>query len=70
MAVRYAEAMEAKAFGTGPGPAPALRMQHQLYDKLVYSKVRDALGGRVRHGMSGGSAMERRLGAVLLRRRA
>jgi long-chain acyl-CoA synthetase len=62
VAVRHAEAMEAKAFGTGPGPGASLRMQHQLYDKLVYSKVRDALGGRVRHGISGGSAMERRLG--------
>ncbi|MDF9816544.1 long-chain fatty acid--CoA ligase [Streptomyces sp. SPB162] len=62
IAVRYAEAMEAKAFGTGHGPSAALRMQHQIYDKLVYSKVRDALGGRVRHAISGGSAMERRLG--------
>ncbi|KPC96177.1 long-chain fatty acid--CoA ligase, partial [Streptomyces sp. NRRL F-6602] len=40
VAVRYAEAMEARAFGTGPGPAAGLRMQHQLYDKLVYSRVR------------------------------
>lgn len=62
VAVRYAEAAEAKAFGTGPGPSAGLRMQHQLYDKLVYSKVRAALGGRVRHGISGGSAMERQLG--------
>ncbi|WP_329137992.1 AMP-dependent synthetase/ligase [Streptomyces sp. NBC_01476] len=62
VAVRHAEAMEARAFGTGPGPSASLRMQHQFYDKLVYSKVRDALGGRVRHGISGGSAMERRLG--------
>jgi long-chain acyl-CoA synthetase len=37
-------------------------MQHQLFDKLVYSKVRAAMGGRVRHAMSGGSAMDRRLG--------
>ncbi len=62
VAVRHAEAMEAKAFGTGPGPSAALRMQHQLFDKLVYSKVRAALGGKVRHGISGGSAMERELG--------
>ncbi|OAH15379.1 AMP-dependent synthetase/ligase [Streptomyces jeddahensis] len=62
VAVRYADAVEAKAFGTGPGPSAALRMQHQLFDKLVYSKVRDAMGGRVRHAMSGGSAMDRRLG--------
>ncbi|GGV35551.1 long-chain acyl-CoA synthetase [Streptomyces longisporoflavus] len=61
-AVRYADAMEARAFGTGPGPSAALRMQHSLFDKLVYSKVRDAMGGRVRHAMSGGSGMDRRLG--------
>ncbi|WP_431041427.1 AMP-dependent synthetase/ligase [Streptomyces sp. P1-3] len=62
VAVRYAEAQEAKAFGTGPGPSAALRVQHQLFDKLVYSKVREAMGGRVRHAFSGGSAMDRRLG--------
>ncbi|MFJ2743457.1 AMP-dependent synthetase/ligase [Streptomyces sp. NPDC087440] len=62
LAVRYAEALEHKAFGTGPGPSASLRMQHQLYEKLVYGKVREAMGGRVRHAMSGGSAMERRLG--------
>ncbi|MGA4845547.1 AMP-dependent synthetase/ligase [Streptomyces sp. G5(2025)] len=61
-AVRYADAMEAKAFGSGPGPSAGLRMQHQLFEKLVYSKVRDAMGGRVRHAMSGGSGMDRRLG--------
>jgi long-chain acyl-CoA synthetase len=62
VAVRHAEAMEAKAFGTGPGPTAGLRVQHQLYDKLVYGKVRAALGGRVRHAFSGGSAMDRRMG--------
>lgn len=62
VAVRYADAMEHKAFGTGPGPSPGLRMQHQFFDKVVYKKVRDAMGGRVRHAMSGGSGMERRLG--------
>ncbi|MEU4149097.1 AMP-dependent synthetase/ligase [Streptomyces sp. NPDC026659] len=62
VAVRYAEALEAKAWGTGSGPSPALRMQHQLFDKLVYSKVRAAMGGRIRNAMSGGSAMDRRLG--------
>ncbi len=62
IAVRYAEAQEHKAFGTGSGPSAALRMQHQFFEKMVYSKVRAAMGGRVRHAMSGGSAMERRLG--------
>ncbi|MEU7033219.1 AMP-binding protein [Streptomyces sp. NPDC046237] len=62
VAVKYAEAMEHKAFGIGPGPSAGLRMQHQFFEKLVYGKVRDAMGGRVRHAMSGGSGMDRRLG--------
>ncbi|GAA2719153.1 MULTISPECIES: AMP-dependent synthetase/ligase [Streptomyces] len=62
VAVRYAEAMEGKSFGTGPGPGTALRVQHQVFDRLVYARIREALGGRVRYAMSGGSAMERRLG--------
>ncbi|OKK22476.1 long-chain fatty acid--CoA ligase [Streptomyces sp. CB00455] len=61
-AVRYAEAREQKAFGIGPGPSAGLRMEHQLFERLVYGKVREAMGGRVRHAMSGGSAMSRRLG--------
>ncbi|MGW8884957.1 AMP-dependent synthetase/ligase [Streptomyces sp. NPDC055749] len=62
VAVKYAEAMEHRAFGTGPGPSAGLRMQHQFFDKVVFKKVRDAMGGRVRHAMSGGSGMDRRLG--------
>ncbi|MFF1281330.1 AMP-dependent synthetase/ligase [Streptomyces sp. NPDC058299] len=62
IAVHHAEAVEAKAWGTGPGPSAGLRMQHQLYDKLVYAKIRAAMGGRLRNAMSGGSAMDRRLG--------
>lgn len=62
VAVRYADAVEEKAWGIGPGPSASLRMQHQFFDKVVYSKVRGAMGGRVKHAMSGGSAMDRRLG--------
>ncbi|GAA2411823.1 AMP-dependent synthetase/ligase [Streptomyces glaucosporus] len=62
VAVRYAEAMENKAFGTGPGPGAALRLRHRFFDKVVYSRLRAAFGGRCRHAMSGGSAMDRRLG--------
>ncbi|GGR24751.1 AMP-dependent synthetase/ligase [Streptomyces roseolus] len=62
VAVKYAEALEQKAFGLGPGPSAALRMQHQFFDKTVYGKVRETLGGRIRYAMSGGSAMDRRTG--------
>ncbi|WP_190090651.1 AMP-dependent synthetase/ligase [Streptomyces melanogenes] len=61
IAVKYAEALEQKAFGLGPGPSAGLRMQHQFFEKVVYGKVREAMGGRVRHAMSGGSSMGRRL---------
>ncbi len=60
--MRYAEARERKVFGLGPGPSAGLRMEHQIFEKLVYGKVREAMGGRVRYAMSGGSAMSRRLG--------
>ncbi|GCB44464.1 long-chain fatty acid--CoA ligase [Streptomyces sp. NL15-2K] len=62
VAVKYADAMEAKAWGIGPGPSAGLRMQHQLFDKLVYSKLRAAMGGRIRQAMTGGSGMDRKLG--------
>ncbi len=62
VAVRYAEALEQRDFGLGPGPSAALRVQHQFFEKVVYGRVREALGGRVRHAMSGGSAMDRRMG--------
>ncbi|MFC5907858.1 AMP-dependent synthetase/ligase [Streptacidiphilus monticola] len=66
VAVRYGEALERRAFGEGSGPSPALRIQHQLYEQLVYGKVRAALGGRIRHAMSGGSGMDRELGLFFL----
>ncbi|MGW4203328.1 AMP-dependent synthetase/ligase [Streptomyces sp. NPDC004726] len=62
VAVRYAEALENRAFGLGPGPSAALRVQHQFFDRAVYGRIRAAMGGRVRHAMSGGSGMDRRLG--------
>src|SRR3954464_3337520 len=37
-------------------------MPHQLFDKLVYSKMRAAMGGRIKQAMTGGSAMDRKLG--------
>jgi long-chain acyl-CoA synthetase len=62
VAVHHAEAMEHKAFGRGPGPSAMLRMQYRFFEKVVYSKVRGAMGGRMRHAMSSGSGMDRRLG--------
>lgn len=36
-----------------------LKLQHRLFDKLVFSKVRDRFGGRVRFFISGAAALNR-----------
>jgi long-chain acyl-CoA synthetase len=59
-----------RALGTGDthspgapgGPGPMLRLQHAVYDRLVYRKLRAAVGGRVRYSVSGGGALGERLG--------
>ncbi|MFI6661712.1 AMP-dependent synthetase/ligase [Streptomyces sp. NPDC050523] len=62
-AVRYAEALEARHAGTGSGPSAALRTARAFYDPLVYRRIRNAMGGRIRHIISGGSPLGRRLAA-------
>lgn len=42
--------------------SPALRIKHGLFDALVYSKLRTAMGGRVTHAISGGASLGTRLG--------
>jgi long-chain acyl-CoA synthetase len=45
-----------------PGrPGLRLRAEHALFDRLVYAKMRAALGGRVRYAISGGAALSDRL---------
>lgn len=44
------------------GPGLLLRIQHALFDKLVYAKLREALGGNVTYAVSGGAALGGRLG--------
>ncbi|MFE9767884.1 AMP-dependent synthetase/ligase [Streptomyces sp. NPDC005808] len=63
IAQRYGEALEARQHGTGPGPGRSLRAARALYDPLVYRRIRNALGGRVRYAICGGSPLGRRLAA-------
>ncbi|MFI6820822.1 AMP-dependent synthetase/ligase [Micromonospora sp. NPDC050187] len=44
------------------GPGLGLRAQHALFDRLVYRKLRAALGGRCRDAISGGAPLGARLG--------
>ncbi|MEV4197663.1 AMP-dependent synthetase/ligase [Micromonospora globbae] len=57
VAIAYSEALE-----TPRGPGLALRAQHAMFDRLVYRKLRAALGGRCRDAISGGAPLGARLG--------
>jgi long-chain acyl-CoA synthetase len=47
----------------GPGgPGQALRLRHALFDRLVYAKLRAAVGGKVVYAVSGGAPLGERLG--------
>ncbi|MGC0338733.1 AMP-dependent synthetase/ligase [Streptomyces sp. SLBN-8D4] len=63
VAVRYGEAMESRHAGTGSGPGTALKAARTFYDPLVFRRIRNAMGGRIRHIISGGSPLGRRLAA-------
>ncbi|EFC80784.1 long-chain fatty acid--CoA ligase, partial [Parafrankia sp. EUN1f] len=39
------------------GPGLALRLRHALFNRLVYGKLRSALGGNITHGISGGAPL-------------
>ncbi|MFI1568793.1 AMP-dependent synthetase/ligase [Streptomyces sp. NPDC020490] len=57
----FAAAQERQRLGEGPGPGFDLRLQHALYERTVYRKLRAALGGRVCRATSGGSPLSREL---------
>ncbi|MFJ3983689.1 AMP-dependent synthetase/ligase [Streptomyces fungicidicus] len=61
VARRYGEAVEARQTGAGSGPSRALKTSRAFYDPLVYRKLRNAMGGRVRYAICGGSPLGRRL---------
>jgi long-chain acyl-CoA synthetase len=55
-AIAYSRALQA-------GRVPvALRLRHALFDRLVYGRIRAALGGRCTAAISGGAALGERLG--------
>ncbi|MCW2933797.1 MAG: putative long chain fatty acid:CoA ligase [Actinomycetia bacterium] len=57
VAIAYSRAQDTPA-----GPALGLRLQHAVFDRLVYGKLRAALGGKTRLAISGGAALSERLG--------
>ena len=55
-AIAYSESLD------HGGPPVGLRLQHAVFDRLVYKKLRAALGGRAAHAVSGGAPLGARLG--------
>ncbi|OLL71265.1 Long-chain fatty-acid-CoA ligase, Mycobacterial subgroup FadD15 [Pseudonocardia sp. Ae168_Ps1] len=55
-AIAYSEALDAG------GPGLLLKARHALFDKLVYGKLRAAVGGNVRAAVSGSAPLGARLG--------
>ena len=56
VAIAYSEAKDKRGFN------PLLTLKHGLFDKLVYSKIRTAVGGKVEAAISGGAPLGPRLG--------
>ncbi|HXZ63940.1 MAG TPA: long-chain fatty acid--CoA ligase [Streptosporangiaceae bacterium] len=55
-AIGYSQALDSGRPGIG------LQLRHVLYDRLVYGKLRAAVGGRVLYAVSGGAPLGERLG--------
>ena len=55
-AIEYSEALDEG------GPGLGLKIKHALFDKLVYTKLRAAMGGKVEWAVSGGAPLGARLG--------
>jgi long-chain acyl-CoA synthetase len=56
-AIAYSRALD----DPGGRPSFGLRAQHAVFDRLVYGKLRAALGGRAEYAVSGGAALSERL---------
>jgi len=56
VAIAYSEGLDRGGAGL------AVRLQHAAFDRLVYGKIRAALGGRARYAISGGAPLGARLG--------
>ena len=57
----YTAIAYSKALDTGRVPL-GLKLQHTIFDVLVYKKLRAAMGGEVKYAISGGGPLGQRLG--------
>ncbi len=61
-AIAFSRASAGSESDSPSGPGPGLRVRHALFDRLVYGKLRAAVGGRVQFAISGGAPLGDRLG--------
>jgi long-chain acyl-CoA synthetase len=61
-AIAWSQAAGTGAAVPGGGPGMPLRLRYALFDRLVYAKLRAAVGGRARYAVSGGAPLGERLG--------
>jgi long-chain acyl-CoA synthetase len=61
-AIDWSRAFGVRSTDSAGGPGPALRMQHEFFDRLVYRRLRAAVGGQVSYSVSGGGPLGERLG--------
>ena len=57
VAIDYSRAQDTKS-----GPSLLLKLEHKVFDALVYKKLRAAMGGQVKYAVSGGAPLGERLG--------
>jgi long-chain acyl-CoA synthetase len=60
-AIDWSKASGTSAIAPSGAPLP-LRLRHALFDRLVYARLRAAVGGRVAYAVSGGGPLGERLG--------
>ena len=61
-AIAWSQASGTGEAAPGGGAGMPLRLRYALFDRLVYAKLRAAVGGRVRYAVSGGAPLGERLG--------
>jgi long-chain acyl-CoA synthetase len=56
VAIEYSESLD------DGGPGLGLKIKHAIFDRLVYGKIRAAMGGQIEWALSGGAPLGARLG--------